>query len=253
MHATPLGTQPPPATSADCGHTGATAAAAANGNTIARLCLATLACLCLALTTGCASVMLVDNQVESYTQWAPSALLTGKVSYIFERLPSQAAGAAGPAKGNGQAELEALASEVLASKGWALTTNTPANTPTQPATTAPAPWRVQVSATSTTLPRAPWDDPRDGAWPQWGLQADNHGAGLRVGGLWRVDMPYHLRTVSVVVRDGSTGQLAFEATAAHDGRWNSTPALWRAMLTAALSDFPHPAPGPRQINLEIPR
>jgi hypothetical protein len=74
-----------------------------------------------------------------------------------------------------------------------------------------------------------------------------------VGGLWRVDMPYHLRRVSVVVRDARQGEPVFESTASHDGRWNSSPALWRAMLEAALTGFPTPAPGPRQVNLDIPR
>ena len=49
---------------------------------------------------------------------------------------------------------------------------------------------------------------------------------------------------------------AFEeirARAAHDGRWNSSPALWTAMLDAALQGFPAPPAGVRQVNIEIPR
>ncbi|MBA4254435.1 MAG: hypothetical protein C0445_00990 [Polaromonas sp.] len=211
-----------------------------------RWCLAALGATWALLATGCASVMRVDNLVESHTKWPSSATNTGKVSYIFERLPSQSSGASASA----QAELESLASEVLAGKGWVkAAVGTGSSGPPE----GSAPWRVQVSATHTTLPRAPWDDPREGPWPHWGLQADNRGVGLRVGGLWRVDMPYHLRRVSVVVRDARQGELAFESTASHDGRWNSSPALWRAMLEAALTDFPTPASGPRQVNLDIPR
>ncbi len=211
-----------------------------------RRCWAALVAAWALLATGCASVILVDNQVQSHAQWPSGALPTGKVSYVFERLPSQSSGAHAQA----QAELEDLVRDVLVRKDWVLAAPGPSSPGTSDARTL---WRVQVSATHTTLPRAPWDDPREGPWSHWGLQADNRGVGLRLGGLWRVDMPYHLRRVTVVVRDERRGELAYETTASHDGRWNSSPTLWRAMLEAALTDFPSPAPGTRQVNLEVPR
>lgn len=200
----------------------------------------------LALSAGCAGVLRVDSQVDSHAQWSTGANATtgtapvAPASYVFERLPSQNSGPGADA----QTELEGLAREVLASKGWQ-----PASTPSSPV----APWRVQVSASSVTLPRAPWDDPRDSAWPRWGLSASNHGVGIGFSGLLHADMPYHQRSVSVVVRDGQTGRAVYETSAAHDGRWNTSPALWRAMLDAALSDFPLPPQGTRQVNIDIPR
>ena len=85
------------------------------------------------------------------------------------------------------------------------------------------------------------------------------GVGVGVGHItwnpWllRPDMPYHLRRVNVVIRDARSGQVVYETSAAHDGRWNSTPALWGAMVDAALSDFPAPPKGARDIPIDVAR
>lgn len=201
-----------------------------------------LAGLVLALNLGCASVMRVDSQVESHAQWGTTALPASTASYVFERTPSQA----GAALADGQTALETLAAEVLARHGWQ------ASTPL-PSASLPAPWRVQVLASTTTLPRAPWDDPRDRVWPRWGVSASNAGVGIQLGGLFSFDMPYYVRKLTLLVRDGSTGRVVYETSAAHDGRWHDSPALWRAMLEAALTGFPAPQPGVQQVNIDIPR
>ena len=82
----------------------------------------------------------------------------------------------------------------------------------------------------------------------------NGGGGL----LWspwlmRSDLPYYQRQVSLVVRDAASGRVVFETSAAHDGRWNSSPGLWRAMISAALEGFPAPPKGTRQVNIDVPR
>jgi hypothetical protein len=59
--------------------------------------------------------------------------------------------------------------------------------------------------------------------------------------------------VSLVVRDGQTGRVAYETRAAHDGRWHDSPAVWRAMIDAALQGFPAPPTGNRTVNIDIPR
>lgn len=188
---------------------------------------------------GCGTVMRVDSEVQSHAKWPATALTTGHVSYEFERLPSQTSGLAG----TDQSTLEALTREALAGLGW------------QATAAGPAPWRVAVSAQSVTLPRAPWDDPRDG-WllrPRLGMAVGTGRGGPHVGGLLSVDMPYYQRSVSLVVRDGQTGRVAFETRAAHDGRWHDSPAVWRAMIDAALSGFPAPPTGTRTVNIDIPR
>jgi hypothetical protein len=66
-------------------------------------------------------------------------------------------------------------------------------------------------------------------------------------------MPYYQRRVSLLIRHAASGQLVYQTQAQHDGRWNSTPELWSAMLDAALRDFPNPPAGVRQVNIEVPR
>ncbi len=201
-----------------------------------------LAGLVLALNLGCASVMRVDSQVESHAQWGTAALPASTASYVFERTPSQA----GAALADSQTTLETLAAEVLARHGWQASAQ-------PPAASLPTPWRVQVLASTTTLPRAPWDDPRDRVWPRWGVSASNAGVGVQLGGLFSFDMPYYVRKLTLLVRDGGTGRVVYETSAAHDGRWRDSAALWRAMLEAALTGFPTPQAGVQQINIDIPR
>jgi hypothetical protein len=202
-------------------------------------CNVLLAGAVLALS-GCASVMRVDSAVQSHAKWPSGALPTSKESYEFERLPSQSAGPTATS----QATLETLVRDALAPYGWELST-----------TSTPAPWRVTISAQTVTLPRAPWDEPREG-WPLRPRLAVGLGTGhggLYWGGMLSMDMPYYQRSVSLVVRDGQTGRVAYETQAAHDGRWHDSPAVWRAMIDAALQGFPAPPTANRTINIDIPR
>jgi len=224
----------------------------------------TLAIGALGALGGCAGVMLVDNQVESFANWTPTtagassaAVPTAPQTYHFERLPSQREGRSA----RGQDELEALARTALAKAGWTAVTPD-----------ASAPWKVQISANTQRLPRAPWEDPWVGHWGGgfWGDPWHRYGPGFGIsagrghyvgaGGhfFWapmfmHVESPYYKRELSLVIRRADNGQVVYETRAAHDGKWNSTPALWTAMLDAALQGFPAPPGGPRQVNVEIPR
>ena len=213
--------------------------------------------LALLILSGCASVFLVDNQVQSFARWGErtgagaTAVPQPPQIYRFERLPSQRQGR----DVSGQDELENLASQALAKVGW-----TPA------ASGISASWSVQVNATTLRLPRAPWEDPY-GSWGGWG----GFGPGFGFPGhsyyvthtgqvVWappmmfmRMETPYYQREVSLVVRHAGTGQVVYETRAAHDGRWHSSPPLWSAMLDAALRGFPTPPEGMRQVNIEVPR
>lgn len=189
------------------------------------------------LLGGCASVYLVDNQVQSFARWGSTANApAAPQSYRFERLPSQREGDAAAS----QATLEDLARAALARLGWNLA---------DPADATP--WTVQVSGGALKLPRAPWEDPWDGFGAGWGLYGGSGGWGSTL--FMRMDIPYYERQVSLVVRQAATGQVVYETSARHDGRWNNSPELWSAMLDAALRDFPNPPSGARQVNIEVPR
>lgn len=201
--------------------------------------------------SGCAGVYRVDSRVESFARWvdpgqpaAPSsagAIPAPPQTFRFEQLPSQTTGTAAQS----QSALELLAQTELAPLGWA-----PANPPDQ------AHWAIQVSAYQQRLPRAPWEDPWEGSRFGWSTQVHiGVGSGQIMWSPWllRPEMPYHLRRVSLVIRDARSGQVVYETSAAHDGRWNSTPALWSAMMSAALQDFPAPPDGVRDIPIDVPR
>ncbi|QHE84203.1 hypothetical protein [Hydrogenophaga sp. BPS33] len=211
--------------------------------------------------SGCASVYLVDNQVQSFARWAdqpgvkpgtPVTVPQAPQIYRFDRLPSQKEGRVS----TGQDELENLTAQALAKVGWTLA-----------AAGTASPWTVQVDANTLRLPRAPWDDPWGGYWG--GYWGPGFGYGLPgrdyvVTGqgqvIWMpmyprmmMESPYYQRELSLVIRHASSGKVVYETRAAHDGRWNSTPGLWSAMLDAALRDFPAPPEGVRQVNVEVPR
>ena len=107
---------------------------------------AALAALGLSLLSGCASVYLVDNQVQSFARWsdaaasAPAAVPQAPQTYRFERLPSQTTGQGAA----GQDALENLARVALAKVGWSAQ-----DAPTE------ALWAVQVGGGTLRLPRAP--------------------------------------------------------------------------------------------------
>jgi len=207
---------------------------------------------------GCASTYRVDSQVESFARWSeaanatgtqattPAALPQAPQTYRFERLPSQREGETAVR----QKKLESLAQEVLTSLGWTAVDGSGAS-----------PWTVQVSASSTRQLRSPWDDPWPPFWPMLGVGIGSNGT--RVSGqlVWGSmfpmfpynERPHYQRKVALVVRDAASGRVVYETRAAHDGLWADSPDLWRAMISAALRDFPAPPSGPREVNVDLPR
>jgi hypothetical protein len=216
--------------------------------------------LALGLLTGCASVYRVDSQVQSFARWvdptAPTVAATSAVPqapqlYRFERLPSQAAENAA----RGQADLEAIARTSLAKRGWTLAEQG-----------VSARWSVQMSGGTLKLPRAPWEEPWDGfgygggfggfgglGFPGRNYVVTGSGQVIWTPVFMRMDLPYYERKVSLLIRNAGNGQVVYETHAAHDGRWNSSPELWGAMLDAALQDFPAPPAGVRLVNIDLPR
>lgn len=206
--------------------------------------------LLLALS-GCAGVYRVDNQVESFAQWregaapasAPQAIPAAPQTYRFERLPSQSAGASGAS----QDALEQWAQNALLPFGWS-----------RAASADQTAWRVQVSGISTQLPYSPWERPwerDDFDWmgQVWVGMGVGHGQVMVNPWAMHNVRPYYQRQVALVIRDAASGRVVYETRANHDGRWNSTPSLWQAMMSAALTGFPAPPTGVRQVDLDVAR
>jgi hypothetical protein len=192
---------------------------------------------------GCASVYRVDSQVNTHTAWPDHSPRPGD-TYRIERLPSQNQG---PAAADADA-LGLLLVPELARHGLVQALG-----PAAPGAT----WVVQVRRRETAKPHAPWD-PAPGPWGGWqvGVGANRGGGNLGIGvnlPLWRVSPPYYEREVEVQLRHRDTARVVFESTARHDGPWQGEPALWSAMLEAALVGFPNPPPGARVVNKDLTR
>lgn len=182
--------------------------------------------------TGCATKRLVDSDVTAFSNWSAAPPGPG-TPYRFERLPSQ------QLVGAQQDLVDGLAQKALAKVG--LTLDSPA-----------ARYSVHVMLTTLVVDRLPYDGYGFGRLGVFG------GHGYR-GGAFGMSYPmyfpepYFRRELHIVMRDLSNGQIVFETRALHDGIWSDTLAVLPAMLDAALLGFPQPAPGPRRVNIEIPR
>lgn len=192
--------------------------------------------------SGCASVIRLENDVQSYARWPDRAIPKAGDTFRLERLPSQSQA------GSEQARLEAQVSARLTAAGLQVV---PAHA------TAFVRWLAEVSARSLRLPHAPWEDPRD-RWPGPGLAGRDYvvtgnGRLVPMPIFMNITPPYYQREVSVLLRDARTGTVAYETRAAHDGPWHDSPALWDALVQAALDGFPQPPNGPRRVVIEVPR
>jgi hypothetical protein len=179
--------------------------------------------------SGCAGVRLIDTQVTSF---APQPIAAG-ASYQFERLPSQAANPAS------QDKLEALAQQALSKVGLVQKDG--------------AALRMQVTAVQRQETTSTDGGLHLGFGMGWMF---GHGSiGFGNGGALFPGLDSqtnYWRQVSLIMRDAA-GSVVFESHASNDGVWSDSDAVLAAMLVAALSGFPSPPAGKRQVNIEIPR
>lgn len=182
----------------------------------------------LALLAGCATNVVLDNTVQSYSG-LPA--LPASPTYRLERLPLQ--------QGQpGQDQLEALADPALFKAGLRRDDAAPK-------------FSVQVSArVQRTL--SPWADPWDG----WGWGRAGYPGGRRWGGGFgtpfpRADQVWFQREVGVVVRDAVSNKVVFESRAANDGPWYDNALVLGAMFEAALAGFPAPPAGVRRVTVQL--
>ncbi|NMM78458.1 hypothetical protein B2J88_46225 [Rhodococcus sp. SRB_17] len=185
-----------------------------------------LLCAALALA-GCASQRLVDSDVQSFSRLAA---LPATPTYRFERLPSQ------QVQDAQQSAIEAQATQAMSKVGLRFDATAPF-------------YRAQVYARTERQLSPDWYD------PGWGWGGLGWGGRGFYGGLSMRFPPSTLyrREVGLVLREAASGNVAYETHAVHEGLWSDDPAVFGAMFDAALSGFPLPPPGPRRINVEIPR
>lgn len=183
----------------------------------------------LAALTGCAALNSVSSDVSSYGTW-PAGRAPG--TYVFERLPSQAA------QPEQQASLEDAARSAVEQAGFK-----PA------ADAARADVTVQLGMRITRYEMSPWDDPL--AW-NWGFGYGRFG-GWRsgVGLSYRFDSPRYQREVAVLIRDRNSGAPLYESRATNDGFSGGDADTLSAMYEAALKDFPTPAVSPRRVTVPV--
>jgi len=187
-----------------------------------------LCAVAVALLSGCASVRVVDSQVQS---WSTLTAVPAPPTYRLERLPSQ------QSSEKAFAPIEALAHQALQRAGLRRDD-------------AGARLVAQVGVrASTALPDWPHYPPMWG----WGV-GWNGRPSLRAGMMLR-EMPptLHRREASVVLRDAATQQVVYETSALHEDVWTDDPAIFGVLFDAALSGFPQPPAGPRQVHTPMPR
>ena len=180
--------------------------------------------------SGCATGYLLDNNVQSFSS-LPS--LPPQPTYRFERLPSQQASP-------GQTQLEALADPALFKAGLRRDDAMPN-------------YSVQVSA-RVQQALSPWADPWDrwGGWGGWGGGFAGRGIGIGFGGPFpRMERPWFVREVAVVVRELPSNRVVYETHAFNDGPWGNNATVLPAMFDAALQGFPVAPAVLRRVNIQL--
>lgn len=200
--------------------------------TIVRWLCSLMLCAAAAVLAGCATTHVVDSDVRSYSTLTA---LPQPPTYRLERLPSQAAHAAS------FNAIEALAQQSLARVGLQRDD-------------ANARLVLQISAQGSYV-RPGWpyySDPfyRPFGWG-WGV-GYGRGLGWGFGGSW-MDRPptLHRREVSLVLRDAATQKIVYETSAVYEDVWTDDPAIFGILFDAALTGFPQPPAGPRQVRTTI--
>lgn len=194
------------------------------------------------LLSGCSGLRIVDSQVAAFSKLDTFAAQT---SWRFERLPSQQS--LDPAQATRQSKLEAMAAQALTQVGFK---------PQAEQDGAAAKYSVQLSAQIQRLPRGPFDDPWGGfgmGMPGRDYVVTGSGQVIYTSLLMRIEQPWYVREIGLIVRDTADNRVVYETKAQHEGRWADDDAVLPAMFTAALQGFPKPPEGKRTVNIEIPR
>lgn len=184
-----------------------------------------------ALLAGCSTVREVNSTVQSYSSLGA---IPAPPTYRLETLPSQQGQLSFPA-------IEAQAQQALARVG--LTRDD-----------ARASLVVQISAVARyarDYASWPYYDPYWG--PRWGWgMSYGRGWGWGFGGGMFNEPPLeYYRAVSLVMRDIKTQQIVYETSAQRQDVWTDDPAIFGILFDAALTGFPRPPQGSRNVRTVI--
>jgi hypothetical protein len=185
-----------------------------------------LLCAAAATLAGCSTgPRLVDSQVQSFSTLAA---VPAPATYRIERLPSQQMPSFEP--------IAALAEQALGRAGL------------QRDDAAPR-LLAQIGVQADTVPRRDPFAPYGGPWGFGGW----HGRGWGFHGGWGfyAPTPLHRRAVSIVLRDAATQAVVYETSAVHEDVWVADPGVYGVLFDAALTGFPQPPQGPRQVRMPL--
>jgi hypothetical protein len=194
----------------------------------------------LLLLGGCSGMRLVESQVQSVaTQPAGQAIAAGS-TYRFERLPSQMSQL-------NVEQVEAIAEAELSEVGLVHDE-------------AAARYSVQISTRMQPYVVDPWGRPMDSGRLHGSIMIGSGNMGSVIGlgmgmgmGMGFPPPSQYRHEARLLLRDLTSGLVVYETSATHEGQWSDSDNILRALLAAALKDFPSPPPGVRRVKVEIPR
>lgn len=173
--------------------------------------------LTLATLMGCAGTNRLQAEVSTHPQW-PAGIPTGQPAYQWDRLPSLRSGP----QARDEDALEAAANEALAQAGWRLDP-------------AQAQWSVQLEGQTQRAPTPQPSGLNIGIGIGIGL---GHGH-IQLGSMWpATQTPMDRSHVVILIRPTSSGPIAYETRATREAWGQPNAEQWRALVQAALRDFP---------------
>lgn len=191
------------------------------------------------LLGGCSGLRLVESQVRATAATPTSgAAIEAGARYRFERLPSQT----DPVETD---SVEAIAEAELAEVGLVRDD-------------AAARYSVQLTTRMESYVVDDWGRPYNGPRVGGSIMIGSGNVGIGVGNVVGMGMRFpppsqYRHEATLLLRDLGSNQVVYETSAQHEGPWNDRYNILRAVLAAALKDFPNPPAGSRRVKVEIPR
>ncbi len=190
------------------------------------------------LLGGCSGMRLVESQVRATAAATAERPIEAGARYRFERLPSQT----DPVETD---SVEAIAEAELAEVGLVRDD-------------AAARYGGQLTTRMETYVVDDWGRPYNGPRMGGSIMIGGGSLGIGMGNVVGRGMRFppssqYRHEATLLLRDLGSNQVVYETSAQHEGPWNDRYNILRAVLAAALKDFPQPPAGSRRVKVEIPR